>query len=72
MEIFPSISTGIYHYPVEQPVSIAVKAVSDFRVRNSDRIESVRFALFSENVLTAYEKAIRENRMILIRKREVC
>lgn len=58
---FPSISTGVYRYPVEQAASIAVKAVRDFCVRNPGKIEIVRFVLFSEDVLTAYDKAIGEN-----------
>lgn len=58
---FPSISTGIYRYPVEQAAPIAVKAVRDFCVRNPGKIEIVRFVLFSEDVLTVYDKVIGEN-----------
>lgn len=58
---FPSISTGVYRYPVEQAASIAVNTVRDFCVQNPGKIETVRFVLFSADVLAVYEKAISEN-----------
>lgn len=60
---FPSISTGVYRYPVEQAASIAVKTVRDFCVQNPGKIETVRFVLFSADALSAYDKAIGEYRV---------
>ena len=39
---FPSISTGVYSYPVQKAAAIAVKAVRDFCVANPGKIEIVR------------------------------
>ena len=58
---FPSISTGVYHYPLKQAASIAVKTVRDFCAQNPGKIETVRFVLFSDEALAAYEKAVGEN-----------
>ena len=57
---FPSISTGAYRYPVKLAASIAVKTVRDFCAQNPGKIETVRFVLFSDDALAAYEKAVGE------------
>lgn len=58
---FPSISTGVYHYPLEKAAHIAVQTVRDFCEAHSGQIEEVRFVLFNERTLKAYEEAVREN-----------
>ena len=58
---FPSISTGVYSYPVDKAAAIAVKTVRDFCVQNPGKIEIVRFVLFSADVLATYDKAIGES-----------
>ena len=55
---FPSISTGVYSYPVDKAAAIAVKTVKDFCIQNPGKIEIVRFVLFSADVLAAYDKEI--------------
>ena len=57
---FPSISTGVYSYPVQKAAAIAVKTVRDFCVANPDKIEIVRFVLFDSRTKAAYEAAIAE------------
>ncbi|MGN1154857.1 MAG: O-acetyl-ADP-ribose deacetylase [Agathobacter sp.] len=57
---FPSISTGVYSYPVDKASVIAVKTVKDFCAQNPGKIDIVRFVLFSADVLAAYDKAISE------------
>jgi len=54
---FPSISTGVYGYPVEEAAPIALSTVIGFLKEHPD-IEQVRFVLFSVDVLKAYEKAL--------------
>lgn len=60
---FPSISTGVYSYPVDQAAAIAMKTVRDFCIQNPGKIETVRFVLFSPDVMAAYDKAIEENQV---------
>lgn len=57
---FPSISTGVYHYPLDQAAAIAVKTVAEFWGNHTDRIDVVRFVLFDANTLRVYERAVEE------------
>ena len=52
---FPAISTGIYGYPVELAAPAAVAAVRDAAV---PPLEVVRFVLFSDGHLAAFEQAL--------------
>lgn len=55
---FPSISTGIFGYPVEEAAEVAVNAVNDFLNDNPDKIDDVYWILFDNYTFTAYEKVI--------------
>jgi O-acetyl-ADP-ribose deacetylase (regulator of RNase III) len=52
---FPAISTGIYGYPVELAAPVAIAAV---RESVAPPVEQVRFVLFSEGHLAAFERAL--------------
>jgi O-acetyl-ADP-ribose deacetylase (regulator of RNase III) len=54
---FPSISTGIYSYPIEQAARIAVVTVRDF-LREHDSTIDVTFCCFSESDLQVYQQII--------------
>ena len=56
---FPSISTGVYGYPVEDAAKIALKAVIDYLAHHPE-IERVRFVLFGPAAYEIYEKALQE------------
>jgi O-acetyl-ADP-ribose deacetylase (regulator of RNase III) len=56
---FPSISTGIYGYPVEEASRIALKTVIDY-LKNHPEIKLVRFVLFDSNTNRVYEEALKE------------
>lgn len=56
---FPSISTGIYSFPVDRAARIAIREVRDF-VSNNQGFEEVRFVLFSAPVLKEFETAWEE------------
>jgi len=56
---FPSISTGAYGYPLEEATPIALKTVRDYLKRHPD-IELVRFVLFDQHTLKAYEAALKK------------
>ena len=56
---FPSISTGIYGYPVELAAPVALRAVDAWIAEHPDALESVTFVLFSTDTLEAFERARR-------------
>jgi len=53
---FPSISTGVYGYPVREAVTIAVKAVAQ-QMLQSEHPKHVRFVLFDAVTCEAYIEA---------------
>ena len=55
---FPSISTGVYGYPVEQAAKIAVRTVARFLADNTDQFDFVEWVLFDENTEKVYEKEV--------------
>jgi O-acetyl-ADP-ribose deacetylase (regulator of RNase III) len=54
---FPSISTGIYGYPIESAAPVAVRAVTDALGRAST-LKNATFVLFSQRDLQTYESAL--------------
>jgi O-acetyl-ADP-ribose deacetylase (regulator of RNase III) len=56
---FPSISTGIYGYPVEEASRIALKTVRDY-LKNHPEIKLVRFVLYDSGTYRSYEEALKE------------
>lgn len=57
---FPSISTGVYHYPVKEAARIAVETVSEFIVEHPEAFDVVEWVLFDDNTMQVYEQAIAE------------
>ena len=45
---FPSISTGVYHFPLEQAAQIAVDEVRRFIEKNPGKLDLVEWILFDE------------------------
>ena len=56
---FPSISTGVYGFPMERATRIAIKEVVDF-LEHEPAIEKVVFVCFGERAYNVYKKAIAE------------
>ncbi len=56
---FPSISTGVYGYPVEEASRVALSAVIDY-LKGETCIERVVFVLFSEQDFETYCKAAKQ------------
>jgi O-acetyl-ADP-ribose deacetylase (regulator of RNase III) len=54
---FPAISCGIYGYPLERAVPLAVETCASF-VAAEPRVERVVFALFADDALRAYAAAL--------------
>ena len=57
---FPSISTGIYGYPIEQAAAVAVSTVRS-TLHESRRVKEVLFCCFSLSDLEVYERAVGES-----------
>ena len=55
---FPSISTGVYHYPVKEAAKIAVGTVTEFLEEHPDAFDVVEWVLFDDNTMQVYEQAI--------------
>lgn len=56
---FPAISTGIFGYPIEEAVEVAIRAVQD-TAQSLSIVRLIRFVLFSERDLEAHERALAE------------
>ena len=55
---FPSISTGVYRFPVELAAKIAVKTVSSFLEDTENSFDLVEWVLFDDNTVSVYEKEV--------------
>lgn len=55
---FPSISTGVYGYPVEKAAKIAVKTVRQFLDDFPGKIDMVEWVLFDERTYAAYKSEL--------------
>ena len=55
---FPSISTGIYHFPVELAAKIAVHTVARFLNENEGKFDLVEWVLFDEDTERIYEAEV--------------
>lgn len=54
---FPAISTGVYGYPVDRAAEVAVTTVREMLDGAASAIELVRFCLFGDDALAAFERA---------------
>ncbi|MBM3140303.1 MAG: O-acetyl-ADP-ribose deacetylase [Chloroflexi bacterium] len=54
---FPSISTGIYGYPVDRAAPVAVRAVRE-TLEAAPSVERVVFTCFDERTLSVYEELL--------------
>jgi len=55
---FPSISTGIYRYPLEEASKISVQTIKNFIEENPDAFDVIKWVLFDEITLKAYESKL--------------
>lgn len=55
---FPCISTGIYGYPKDQAVVIALNSVKDFLNSQAHHLDSIIFCCFSQEDFQAYQEAL--------------
>lgn len=55
---FPSISTGVYGYPVEKAAKVAVETVCRFLEQFPDAIDLVEWVLFDDRTFAVYEAEV--------------
>lgn len=55
---FPSIATGIYHFPLKDAARIAVGTAREFVKEHPGALYEIRWVLFDDRTLAAYEEAI--------------
>jgi O-acetyl-ADP-ribose deacetylase (regulator of RNase III) len=56
---FPSISTGVYHFPLELAAPLAIQAIQDF-LRNARVVAQVQMVCFDGGTKRAYDHALSE------------
>ena len=54
---FPSISTGVYHFPLEKASVIAIKCIAEYLSEHPE-IERVRMCCFDAKTKSYYDKAL--------------
>ena len=54
---FPSISTGVYHFPLEKAAKIAIDTMAEY-LKNHPEIERVRMVCFDEGTKKRYDAAL--------------
>ena len=54
---FPSISTGVYHFPLDKAAAISSKTIKEYLDAHPE-IERVRMVCFDERTKAAYDSAI--------------
>jgi O-acetyl-ADP-ribose deacetylase len=54
---FPSISTGVYGYPVAEAARVAVATIDGWIAEQPEALDSIVFVLFSSDTLDAFERA---------------
>lgn len=57
---FPSISTGVYHFPVKEAAQIAVDTARQFVREYPGKLELIRWVLFDDATFHTYEEEMKE------------
>lgn len=58
---FPSISTGVYGYPVKEAAKVAVDTVCQFLEQFPDAFDTITWVLFDDQTLAAYEYEVKKH-----------
>lgn len=54
---FPSISTGVYSYPLEQAATVAITTIQEF-LQTARNVQTVTMVCFDPKTLAAYQAAL--------------
>lgn len=55
---FPSISTGVYSYPLNRAAEVAVRSVREFVAENPEAFDEILWVLFDPRTKAAYDHAL--------------
>ncbi len=55
---FPSISTGVYGYPIEKAAPIALGTAREYALAHPSAFDEIRFILFTAADLAVYQQAL--------------
>ncbi len=55
---FPSISTGVYSYPLEEAAKVAVRTVNKFAEEHPGKLDVVEWVLFDQRTYAAYDQVL--------------
>lgn len=55
---FPSISTGVYAYPVEAAAKVAVHTVQQFTQEHPDAFDKIAWVLFDQQTKDVYDRVL--------------
>jgi len=58
---FPSISTGVYGYPIGEAAQIAVRSVREYIAQHPDAFDTIRFVAFDAENERALQAALEQN-----------
>jgi O-acetyl-ADP-ribose deacetylase (regulator of RNase III) len=61
---FPSISTGVYGFPIQQAAPLAIQTVLNFLRDKPGTLRLVRFCLFSDADLEVYSTALMQEKTV--------
>lgn len=53
---FPSISTGIYRYPLDEAAEIAIGTAKRFVEDHPDQLDEIKWVLFDDVTWEVYDK----------------
>lgn len=56
---FPSISTGVYSYPIDAAARVAIKTIRDFENENPDAFDRIVWVLFDEHTKMVYDRILK-------------
>lgn len=57
---FPSISTGVYAYPVQQAAEIAVRTVREVVKEHPETFDEILWVLFDERTKLVYDGVLQK------------
>lgn len=58
---FPSVSTGVYRFPLNEAAEIAVRTAKEFVAQHPGKLDLIKWVLFDDATLKAYADEIQDH-----------